>query len=245
MNTFPQLRQWSLVLLEDDDFDAWVLMSAIEELAGLTVYRFSSIDSYQREVENLPKNRIYLLDVDLDQDNGFDFYRSLPDQPIAIMVTAHPEYALDGFEIHAFDFLTKPVKSSRLMNTLMRLEEYLQLKGGVIHEISTIQDSCIEVKEGYVTHQLPLEELLYAEALRDFTKVVTLRKRIIASCNLKYFLSLLPSDKWQRTHRSFAVNLDKVNAMNHEALWIGEVEIPIGKTYREELQSKWSLKISR
>lgn len=242
MNEFNYLTQWSHILLEDDDFDAWVLESAMNDLADFKVIRFAKVSEIKEVIAALPENAIFWLDVDLQEVNGFEFYRSLPNQPLAVMVTAHPEYALEGFEIHAFDFLVKPLNNKRLKETLCRLEEYLRLKGSTFHDLAHFDSEHIEVKEGYVIHKLKIDDILYAEALRDFTKVVTTQKRIVASCNLKTFLGLTASGKLMRAHRSYAVNINRINAMNHETIWMHEVEIPIGKMFREELQRVWGLR---
>jgi DNA-binding LytR/AlgR family response regulator len=168
--------------------------------------------------------------------NGMDFFRQLQPQPICIFVTAHSEYAWEGFEAHAFDFILKPVKAKRFAASMARLEEYIKLlERSDIYE-SQIEKSFITIKEGTSKHVIDINDIMYIEALKDYSKVVTEKKNIMTLSKLKHFIDKLPPTDFVRIHRSYAVAVKKIEKVDTQDLFLKNIRLPIGKTYRNSLK---------
>jgi DNA-binding LytR/AlgR family response regulator len=178
---------------------------------------------------------LMFMDIDMPVISGMDFFKQLTNAPVCIFVTSHSEYAWEGFEAQAFDFILKPVKPDRLVQTITRLQEYFDVKKRADLYDSQIDETTITIKEGTSKHIVPINEILYIEALKDYSKVVTTTKKIMTLSKLKHFLDKLPTSQFARIHRSYAVALQKVSKIETTDLFIENIKLPIGKTFKQLL----------
>jgi DNA-binding LytR/AlgR family response regulator len=179
---------------------------------------------------------IMFMDIDMPVLNGMDYFKQLKDAPVCIFVTAYTEYAWEGFEAHAFDYILKPAKPQRLADTLTRLQEYFEIKERADLYDAGFEENTITIKEGTVKHVVPINDILYIEALKDYSKIVTASKKILTLSKLKHFLDKLPPQKFTRVHRSYAIALNKVQRSDANEVIINNKQIPIGKTFKQTLK---------
>lgn len=179
---------------------------------------------------------VLFLDIDMPVLNGMELFKNLDYNPLCVFVTAHSEYALESYEAHAFDFILKPVTEGRFGQTVRRLNEYLQLRQRADLYDTTFEKESILLKEGVENHRVLLHDILYIEALKDYSKVVTARKKYITLSKLKHFVDKLPPEDFIRIHRSYAVAKSKVSAFNRDEVTVDKEVLPIGKTYRQEVR---------
>lgn len=177
---------------------------------------------------------LLFMDIDMPVMNGIDLFKNLDYTPLCIFVTAHSEYALDSYEAQAFDFILKPVTAKRFEQAITRLNEYLQLRQRADLYDTAFEKESITIKEGTTNHRVPLNDILYIEALKDYSKVVTLKKKYITLSKLKHFVDKLPPADFIRIHRSYAIAKNKISTYNREEITIEKETLPIGKTYRQE-----------
>lgn len=194
-------------------------------------------DSTHKAEKHLEKADVIFLDIDMPQESGLDFLKRLPLPPVCVFITSHPEYALEGFEAHAFDFLVKPLRTERFASTAQRLEEYFTIKRKAQEYQTQIESEFITIKEGYDTYKIRLNEILYLEALKDYTKIITPHKNYLTLMNLKNFLELLPETNFIRIHRSYAVAKNKISALVDNHIQIENFLLPIGKTFKKNIIS--------
>ena len=237
------------MIIDDDALDRLALEAAVDRIPFLT-----RVGSYAHPLEALEMLRhgfrpgyvqVLLLDIDMPWMNGLDFYQSLPEPPLGIFITAHPEYALESYEVHAFDFLTKPLKAERFAQTAGRVREWLDIREKAqLYEvqIATANHSLV-IKEGTHVVQIPFGEVLYLEALKDYTKIVTAGRYYLTLANLKTFAERLPPDQFLRIHRSYAVAVRHIRKWDHHELLLEPppMRLPVGKTFRREI-SEYLLK---
>lgn len=180
---------------------------------------------------------VIFLDIDLPLINGVDFLKQLRADVLCVFVTAHSEFAWQGYESQAFDFILKPVKVDRLEDCVRRLLEYNELqRRSDIYE-TQINRQTIFIKEGFARHQIKVDDILYIEALKDYSKVVTVNCRIMTLSNIKQFIEQLPPGVVKRIHRSYAVAVNKISKITSTEVFLeGSTRLPIGKTYRQDLK---------
>jgi DNA-binding LytR/AlgR family response regulator len=224
------------VIVEDNPVDAEYLQSFVRQYPQLVLKAVFSNALEANAYIQQQQPRLLFMDIDMPVMNGMDFFKQLHPQPICIFVTAHSEYAWEGFEAQAFDFILKPVKADRFAASMERLAEYLQLVKRADIFDSQFEENNIVVKEGATKHVIPIHEILYIEALKDYSKVVTLHKKIMTLSKLKHFLDKLPAQQFIRIHRSYAVAIKKISKVEATDLYIDNIQLPVGKTFKQQLK---------
>lgn len=177
---------------------------------------------------------LVFLDIDMPDGNGIDILRKMKSLiPMAVFTTSHGEYALEGFELSAIDYLIKPITEERLKTTVKRIEEYYEMKNKASLYDVMFEKEIITIKEGYTKIQLLLSDIRYLEAMQDYTKVVTAHKKYMVNMPLSNFMAQLPEDKFIRLHRSYAVLKNNIKELRPREVVCKDVTLPIGRTYRE------------
>ncbi len=188
------------------------------------------VEALERIKDLHPK--LLFLDIDMPTFNGLELLRSLNYEPLGVFVTAHSEYAWESYEAAAFDFILKPIRLDRFAKIVSRVEEFFEIKNKVDLADAIAENDYIIVKEGYEKHKIMLHDILYVEALKDYTKIVTQNKKVMTLSNLKQFLETLNSENFVRIHRSFAVAKDKITKIDGHYVSINNFSLPLGKTYK-------------
>lgn len=192
-------------------------------------------DNTSKAEKHLFEADVIFLDIDMPQESGLDFLKRLPQSPVCVFITSHPEYALEGFEAHAFDFLVKPLRPERFASTAARLQEYFTIKRKAQEYQTQIENEFITIREGYDTYKIRFSEILYLEALKDYTKIITPQKVYLTLANLKNFLELLPQGDFIRIHRSYAIAKNKASAFIDNQIRIENMLLPVGKTFKKNV----------
>lgn len=186
-------------------------------------------------ISNIAPDLIF-LDIEMPGMNGVELLKLIKEKvSVAIFITSHPEYALEGFELSAFDYILKPLTEERFRASMNRLQDYWAMKQNAATYEVLVEQEFIVIKEGYVQTKLPQHEIIYLEAMQDYTKVVTEKKNYLTLTTLTAFLERLSPQKFKRIHRSYAVALNKVTAGGGYNISCGKFNLPIGKTYRSEI----------
>lgn len=166
-----------------------------------------------------------ILDIQMPELSGIDIARAADEMGVRVMfVTAYREYALEGFRVHAADYLLKPVSRNEFVEAIDRI---------CSRQSAPIQ--YLTVRSDYRQLRLPFNEILYVEGLKDYVKIyVTGRERpVITQMSLKAVEQALPADDFVRIHRSFVVAKAKITAFDRTSVTIAGTALPIGDTYRQ------------
>jgi DNA-binding LytR/AlgR family response regulator len=168
--------------------------------------------------------------------NGLELRKKALEVPVCIYITSHPEHAVESFELETLDFIIKPIKLDRFTQMMHRVDEFMEIKHKAELFESSIGGDTIYIKEGHEQTKVKLHDILYLEALKDYTLVVTNLKR---HCVLSSIGNLLKETHFQsfiRIHRSFAVQKQYIDKkFTHEILLNNGVSIPIGRSYKDNL----------
>ncbi len=180
----------------------------------------------------LKKNKVDLifLDVNMPSITGLELYKELSNPPQVIFTTAYAEYAIDGFNLNAVDYLLKPFSYERFLTAITKAE--VILKSNTKISINTH----LSIRADYALHKIPFDNILYFEGYDDYVKIhIQDQKTIVARVTMKSILEKLSPDKFIRTHRSYIVAIDKIKAIKSKSVFIADAEIPISNSYEEQL----------
>ena len=175
---------------------------------------------------------LVFLDIKMPDINGIQFLKSLKHPPLVIFTTAYGEYALDGFDLDVVDYLLKPIPFDRFLRAATKAQEYMTVSQQKNGDNGHVNDY-IFIKTEYKIIKINLEDILFIEALKDYTKIYTPYQPVLTLRSLKSFETRLPADKFIRVHRSYLVSLNKINSVEKNTVMIANQSIPISDGYRE------------
>jgi DNA-binding LytR/AlgR family response regulator len=184
---------------------------------------------------------LVFLDVDMPDLTGTQLLRTLKHPPLVIFTTAYPDYALEGFELDAVDYLLKPVPFDRFLRAVNKAQERLHPSAAPAAAATTpppSEPNFIFVKTEYKTLRVDLDDILYVEGLKDYVLIHTRQKKIITLLSLNKMVEKLPPTHFLRVHRSFIVAVNKMDSIERNRIRIGDAEIPVGDLYRDGL-GRW------
>jgi two-component system LytT family response regulator len=230
------MKKYTCIIIDDDEIDRLTVVSFAKKFPSLEI-----LGVFEDAEEALPfiekeKVDILFLDIDMPVLSGIEFRKKALEIPVCIFITAHPEHAVESFEIETLDFIVKPLKLDRFAQTVSRIEEFMEVKLKASLFEASIGGDTIYIKEGHEQTKVKLHEILYLEALKDYTLIITDKKR---HCVLSSIGNLLKEDHFQsfiRIHRSFAVQKQFIQKINStEILLNNNITIPVGRSYKENL----------
>lgn len=229
-------KKYTCIIIDDDEIDRLTVLSFAKKFAVLDILGvFESAEDALPFIEK-EKVDILFLDIDMPGLNGIEFRKQTLEIPICIFITAHPEHAVESFQIETLDFIVKPLKLERFAQTVSRIEEFMEVRLKASLFEASIGGDTIYIKEGHEQTKVKLHEILYLEALKDYTLIITDKKR---HCVLSSIGNLLKEDHFQsfiRIHRSYAVQKQFIQKMNStEIILNNNVSIPVGRSYKENL----------
>jgi DNA-binding LytR/AlgR family response regulator len=177
---------------------------------------------------------LIFLDIQMPQLTGTEFAKALRNAPKIIFTTAFKEYAIDGFELNAIDYLLKPIRFERFLRAITKAYPQTSVDINIPQpEITNKKNNSgfIYLKADRKMIKVMLDDILYIESARDYLKIFTHNNFIITRQTTSSIENMLSEEEFIRIHRSFIVSLKKINSFTHETVEIGKKELPIGKFY--------------
>jgi DNA-binding LytR/AlgR family response regulator len=181
--------------------------------------------------EFLTSNAIDLLFIDINMPDitGIDLVRSLKVKPMVVFTTAYKNFAFEGFELEALDYILKPIDFKRFEKAVEKAADYYQYKTKPVAEQA---DESLYVYSEYRMVKIELNTIEYIESMEDYIKIhVTNAKTILTLMPLKKVLEKLPPDKFQRIHRSYIVPVGKIRSIQNRKVKLAEIELPVSESY--------------
>lgn len=188
---------------------------------------FTNTDEAREYLKNNTVDLLF-LDIQMPDINGMQFYKGLTNKPPVIFTTAYKDFAAEGFNVDAIDYLLKPFEYDRFLKACYKANEYLDF-------LSTqeLQLNSIFVKVNYEIMKINLKDIELIEALDDYIKIYIKPSPVLTLMTLKSILEKLPSRDFVRVHRSFIVPMGKIEKFSKSKIWISGKEIPIGSSYSQ------------
>lgn len=217
---------WAVKLLE-----TYVERTSFLELRGT----FSSAVAAAGALGSAPVDLLF-LDIQMPDLDGLEFSRMLPPSSRVVFTTAFSQYAVDGFRVNALDYLLKPISYADFLNAANKAQEWFSRCA--VEEEPDKADSFF-VKSDYRLVRVQFDDVLYVEGLKDYVKIclASVRKPILALTAMRTVEQYLPASKFMRVHRSFIVNMDKVDVLDRGQIVFGEKRIPVSDSYKEAVQA--------
>ncbi|PQB05980.1 LytR/AlgR family response regulator transcription factor [Aureitalea marina] len=218
-------------IVDDSTLQRLSIVKLIENHPSLDL-----VAEYNNAIEaklGLANNEIDLvfLDIEMPILSGFDLLDDLTHKPQIIFVTGKTKYAFKAFDYDAVDYLRKPISKERFLNAVHKAITNYKLK----HDDGFDDEDFIFVKSNLKKRKVFLNELLYIEALGDYVKLVTEHDSLVVLSTMKAFEALLPSDRFLRIHKSYIVNLDKVQRYNSKVIELETTQLPLSRNRKADL----------
>ncbi len=200
----------------------------------------SAIQAFQL-LQQKPVDLMF-LDIKMPGLNGNDLLRSLKNPPKVIFTTAYSEYALEGFELNAVDYLLKPISFDRFLRAMDKVYQSFDQKhaSAILSHEAPVGDSeaFLYLKVERKQIKLNINDILWIESLRDYVKVVTADQVHISKQKISFLEEMLPERRFVRIHRSFIVSLQKIDSFYGAVVEVSGHELPIGRNYKQDLQKR-------
>lgn len=228
----------STIAIDDEPLALQLMAGYIEKTPGLDLV--GKFDNPLDAVEFMADNSIDLIFVDIQMPdlNGIEFTRSIKKGPKVVFTTAYEKYALEGFKLDVVDYLLKPFSYEEFFNSVQKALRLIRLeKKGEATQIEA-NNEFLFLKSEYKIRRINFNDILYIEGLKDYVKVFLKNdtKPILSLTSLKQLEAKLPAGTFMRVHRSFIVNLAKIDTIERSRIVFGKIYIPISDQYKEKFQ---------
>lgn len=230
----------NVMIVDDEPLALDVLETFVSRLPDLTLAARCANAMEADQALRQHKIDLMFIDIQMPQLTGIDFLKSLRNPPLAIFTTAYQEYALQGFELDAIDYLLKPIGFDRFIKAVNKAREaFKQREGETPERTESETDNYVYVKADKKLVRIDYDDIIYIEGLKDYVIIRCADTRTIALQTMKSLEEKLPAGRFRRIHRSFIVSMDKIISIEAGGVEVREKDkvrlLPVGKNYRDEL----------
>ncbi len=223
------------VIVDDEPLARKAIQKLVYQTENLEcIASFNGADATR---EFLAKHTVDLvfLDIQMPGVNGIEFARTIPKETLVVFTTAFHEFASESYEVEAIDYLIKPVKLERFQKAVEKAHTYCKLFNTdyISNDIENITDDYIFVRAERRMFKVHFGDILYIEGLKDYVVLYLANQKVITLMNIKTIHDLLPKVFFVRVSKSYIINVNKIDSVDNNTVYIGKNEIPIGNIYRD------------
>ena len=232
------MKPFDCIIVDDDEMDRLAIVSYAKRIPSLNIV--GVFDSAEKALFFLINNTVDVafLDIEMQGESGLTLRKRVIEIPVCVFISSHTESAAETFELQTLDFIVKPFKFPRFEQTIQRIEAFMEIRLKASLFESTIGGDAVYVKTGHNQIKIKLHEIIYLEALKNYTILVTENKR---HCVLSNLGEILQEEKFQsfvRIHRSFAIQKQFIQKISNLELELNSGKIiPIGRSYKDNLNA--------
>jgi len=230
------------IIVDDDDFDRLSVETEAKKFPFLR--RVASCSQALEAAELIERHLpdVLFLDIEMPGINGLELVKIAGGKGcIPIFITSHPEFAVESYEIEAFDYLLKPLAADRFARCVNRLHHFCRLRSDAFAFAREQEKDCLVIKQGHDKVRIRMSDVLYLEAMKDYTRVVLTDRQYLVLTTLSALQEKLPEGRFVRIHRSYIVNQERVTGAGSMKVLVGEEELPVGKLYKSTLKGIFSV----
>lgn len=218
------------IAIDDEPLALEILAEFCSRIPYLHMQKtFTRTSEALKYLDEFPVDLVF-LDINMPDVNGVEFYKSLEKAPMVIFTTAHGEYAVEGFNVNAVDFLLKPIEPKRLEQATTKAKDFLDY----LRKTDNSPNRFLYVRSEYALVKIPINEIVYIETLDDYIKIHQPGKKpVLTIMSMKAVMEKLPQDEFIRVHRSYIVPINRIESVRGKVISLGTAEVPIGTKYEE------------
>lgn len=224
------------IIVDDEPLALEILQTYIEQLDEIELVASCNNAFEANKILQSEDIDLLITDIQMPQLTGIELVKSLKNPPLVIFSTAFENYAVEGFELEAVDYLLKPIPMDRFMKAINKVSDLLVNKNPKSED-----DGYFFVKADKKLIKLAHDEIHYIEGLKDYVIIKKLDGRVVSLQTMKSLEEKLPDDTFLRIHRSYIINIKKIHAVMGNVVEMevdGKMKhIPVGKSYRDRLQN--------
>ena len=225
------------IAIDDEPLALRLVSDYVEKTPFLEL--IASFDNPLDAIDFLSTQSVDLIFVDIQMPdlNGIEFARSLDNAPKIVFTTAYEKYALEGFKLNAIDYLLKPFSYEEFLKAAQKARKQTELEASALPSIEA-NNQFLFLKSEYKIRRINFNDILYIEGLKDYIKVYTTGedKPVLSLNSMKSLEQKLPETKFMRVHRSFIVNLDRIDTIERSRIIFGKTYIPVSDQYKDKFQ---------
>ena len=227
------MNRYQCIIIEDEPLAQNILKKYMGEHPALELLAVCKDALEAQGILTHQNIQLIFLDINLPKLSGINFIKTLIRPPLVIFTTAYPEFAVEGFELNAVDYLLKPISFERFLKAVNKAIE--KLNASTSQNNNPGKPSFIFLKADKKLHQVDLNSIHYIEAIGDYMKVVTDSGQLIINETMKQLQAGLPGDSFIRVHKSFIISRNKIRFVEGNYIQVEHKSIPIGATYRNDV----------
>jgi len=226
------MSRYKCIIIEDEPLAQNILKKYISDHPSLELVAICS-DALEAQTILTQQNiQLLFLDINLPKLSGINFIKTLIHPPLVIFTTAYPEFAVEGFELNAVDYLLKPFSFERFLKAVNKVIE--KLNNSSLPKKEEI-DAFIFFRSDKKIHKVDLESIHYIEAVGDYMKVITDSGQLLINETMKNLQEELPARSFIRVHKSFIISRNRIKYIEGNYIQVESKSIPIGATYRNDV----------
>jgi DNA-binding LytR/AlgR family response regulator len=226
------------IIIDDEPLARKGLKEYIEDVDFLTLC--GDFDSPLKATGLMGTTNVQLifLDIQMPKITGLDFFKTLQHPPPVIFITAYPQYALDGFELNALDYLVKPVSFERFLKAALKAKEFYEIREKNVAEARNAQAEFFFIKSDNKLVKIAFNEILFVEALQNYVIIHTSERKYITYLTFKSVEEYLPANDFIKTHKSYIVAASRIESIEGNNIRVKQHHIPVSRNLKEEVMQK-------
>lgn len=228
--------KYKCLIIDDEKLARGLIQTHLSQLDDFELV--ASCSSAIEASSILQKEPIDLLFLDIEMPvlKGTDFFKNLIHKPKVIFTTAYRDYAVEGFELNAVDYIVKPITFQRFFHAIEKFRTLHKRSNPEAISASENKDGFMFIRKDRKQVKVHFDAILYIESIKDYVKIHTQEESLLTKSSMSAFEEKL-DERFMRVHRSYIINKDKITAYTKNDIEIGAIEIPIGDNFRSNLNS--------
>lgn len=221
------------MIVDDEPVARKILREYIDDISFLEIIGEADNALKAQAILNQTSVDLIFLDINMPRLSGIEFLRTNSSLPMVILTTAYAEHALDGFALDVMDYLVKPFSFERFLKACNKAKDFSILRTKAKKNISANENYFFVRYNGRI-EKILYDDLLFVEAALNYVTLHTVNGKMIVYLTIKGILENLPAEKFLRVHKSFIINVQKINSIEGNIIHIGKAEIPISQNFYDE-----------
>ena len=227
------------IAVDDEPLALKQIMSYIGRIPYFEAVAACASASQARTILEEEQVDVMFLDINMPDQSGMDFLKTLVNPPMVVFTTAYSEYAVEGYKVDAVDYMLKPFGFTDFERVAGKVRRIFEQRNTVSSVSGLQQDDTIFFKTDYKVVRVQVNKIAYVEGMSEYLKIHMdgQKSPVVVLLSMKKLEERLPSDKFMRVHKSFIINLNMIKEVARGRILIGETSIPIGDMYKESFNA--------